>query len=60
MSSLETAFQLAREANSDYWARITSGYLVPALLELGRADRAREIVDTVMTGQARYRSHQAS
>ena len=50
VSSLETAFQLAREANSDYWARITSGYLVPALLELGRADRAREIVDTVMTG----------
>jgi tetratricopeptide (TPR) repeat protein len=46
VSSLETAFQLAREANSDYWARITSGYLVPALLELGRVDRAREIVDT--------------
>ena len=52
VSSLETAFQLAREANSDYWARITSGYLVPALLELGRVDRAREIVDTVTTGQA--------
>jgi DNA-binding CsgD family transcriptional regulator len=52
VSSLETAFQLAREANSDYWARITSGHLIPALLELGRVGRAREIVDTVTTGQA--------
>ena len=61
VSSLETAFQLAREANSDYWARITSGYLVPALLELGRADRAREIVDTVIdrTSRAARRTRRA-